>query len=106
MKGGEMKIRSLFLSIATGLVIALCGEMAAPTKSGQKETTMTSNTDFVALVTKGDAEKVKEILKAEPSLARATDKDGVSALLKAVYYNRKEVVEVLLAARTELDIFE
>lgn len=67
---------------------------------------MISSQDFLSFVTQGDAEKVKELLKQDPSLARVTDKDGVSALLKAVYYNRKTVADVLLAARNDLDIFE
>ena len=103
-----MKIHDFVFCVATSLVAASLMEngMAIPTNAGQKETTMTSNADFVTLVTQGNAEKVKEILKTDPSLARATDKDGVSVLLKAVYYNRKDVAEILLAARSDLDIFE
>ena len=67
---------------------------------------MTSTQDFLSFVTQGDVEKVKELLKQDPSLAQVTDNDGVSALLKAVYYNRKPVADVLLAARNDLDIFE
>ena len=102
-----MKIRNFVFYFAFGLVAAtFIGGIAMPTNAGQKETTMTSNVDFVTLVTQGNAEKVKEILKTDPSLARAIDKDGVSVLLKAVYYNRKDVAEILLAARSDLDIFE
>jgi ankyrin repeat protein len=103
-----MKIRTFVRFIAMESVIAVLinGGIALPANCGQKETTMTSNADFLSLVTQGDTEKIRTILKTEPSLARSTDKDGVSALLKAVYYNRKEVVEILLAARNDLDIFE
>jgi len=103
-----MKIRNFVFYVATGLVatIFIGGGSAVTTFAGQKETTMTSNADFVTLVTQGNAEKVKEILKTDPALAQATDKDGVSVLLKAIYYNRKDVVEVLLASRNDLDIFE
>jgi uncharacterized protein len=103
-----MKIRNFLFFVAIGLVAAtfMGGGIAMPTNAGQKETTMTSNADFVTLVTQGNAERVKEVLKTDPSLARTTDKDGVSVLLKAVYYNRKEVIEILLAARNDLDIFE
>jgi len=93
---------------AIGLVAAnfMGGGFATRTNAGQKETTMTSSAEFVTFVTQGNAEKVKESLKTDPSLARATDKDGVTVLLKAVYYNRKDVVDILLAARDDLDIFE
>jgi len=67
---------------------------------------MTSNQEFLDFVTHGDADKVKASLEHDPSLARVTDEDGVSALLKAVYYNRQAVADVLLSARTDLDIFE
>lgn len=98
------------LRMTTFGFILIFSTAAASTKSRadsmQKDGTMTSSQDFVSFVTKGDVARVKELLKQEPALARATDKDGVSALLKAVYYGRKEVVSVLLAAKTDLDIFE
>ena len=74
--------------------------------SMQKDWHMTSSQDFLSSVTQGDAATVKDLLKQDPSLARVTDKDGVSAVLKAVYYNRKAVADVLVAARNDLDIFE
>jgi len=67
---------------------------------------MTLSLDFLISVTEGDTARVKELLGQDPSLARATDKDGVSAVLKAVYYNRKDVADALVAARNDLDIFE
>src|SRR5215471_17398468 len=102
-----MKIAN-FVHLATigaVFVFFVIGTTPKPANA-QKEPTMTSNTEFLNLVTQGDAEKVRAILKTEPSLSRATDKDGVTALLKAVYYNRTEVVEILVGARSELDIFE
>jgi uncharacterized protein len=67
---------------------------------------MTSSQEFLSFVTQGDAGKVRALLEQDPSLARITDNDGVSALLKAVYYNRKAVADLLLSARNDLDIFE
>lgn len=64
------------------------------------------NQDFFNAVTQGDAAKVKEMLRADPSLARAKDDNGVSPVLKATYYRKKEVVLVLLASGVELNIFE
>ena len=70
----------------------------------QKEKDMTQ--EFLSAVTQGDALRVKEMLSKEPSLAQARDDRGVSAILKATYYGRKDVLAVLLAAGTELNIFE
>ncbi|MGH9937204.1 MAG: ankyrin repeat domain-containing protein, partial [Blastocatellia bacterium] len=64
------------------------------------------NQEFLQAVTQGDAAKVKELLKADPQLARATDQKGVSAVLKAAYYRKQEVVAALLATGVELNIFE
>lgn len=97
-----------FRIITLGFALIFSTVAAAPiyAHSMQKERTMTSSSDFLSLVTQGDAAKVKELLKQDPSLARVVDKDGVSAVLKAVYYNRKDVAEALVAARNDLDIFE
>ncbi len=94
--------------ITVGLIVGLSSlaTTAIHAEFNQKDRTMTSTQDFLNSVTQGDVGKVKELLKLDPSLARVADKDGVSALVKAVYYNRKDVVDVLLATRNDLDIFE
>jgi ankyrin repeat protein len=70
----------------------------------QKETRMTQ--EFFDTVTQGDVAKVKEMLKTDPALAHAKDQNGVSAIMKAAYYRKKEVVAALLATGLELNIFE
>lgn len=70
----------------------------------QKETKM--NQEFLQAVTQGDVTKVRELLKADATLAQAKDQKGVSAILKATYYRKPEVVAVLLATDFELNIFE
>ena len=62
--------------------------------------------EFLKVVTQGEVEKVKEMLKTDPGLAQATDARGVSAILKAAYFGQKAVVEILLATGLELSIFE
>lgn len=62
--------------------------------------------EFLSAVAKGDVAKVKEMLKSDAMLARAKDEDGVSAIMKAVYYRKKEVVAALLESGLELNIFE
>jgi ankyrin repeat protein len=61
---------------------------------------------FIAAVTGGEVSRVKEMLARNSKLVRAVDKDGASAILKAIYYGRKEVLDVLLATGVELDVFE
>jgi ankyrin repeat protein len=62
--------------------------------------------EFLKAVIEGDVARVKEMLKADASLAQARDEKGLSAILKGVYYGKKEVVATLLAAGPELNIFE
>ena len=62
--------------------------------------------EFLNAVIKGDAQKVKDMLKVEPKLAKEIDEDGISAILKAAYYRHKDVIAVMLASDIELNIFE
>jgi uncharacterized protein len=62
--------------------------------------------EFLKAVIEGDVAKVKEMLKADASLAQARDEKGLSAILKGVYYGKKEVVATLLASGVELNVFE
>jgi len=67
---------------------------------------MNSSPEVIAAVQSADAEKLRALLAAEPSLAAARDGSGVSAIMHALYRRRKDMVDLLLAARPELDIFE
>lgn len=62
--------------------------------------------EFIDAATQGDVAKVKEMLQADPSLAQSRDENGVSVVLKATYYGKRDVVEALLASGVELNIFE
>ena len=54
----------------------------------------------------GDLPRVAALLQTEPRLARAVDTEGVSAVLLAVYYGRREIVDALLAQGTRLNLWE
>jgi ankyrin repeat protein len=62
--------------------------------------------EFIDAATQGDVAKVKEMLQADPSLAQSRDENGLSVVLKATYYGRRDVVEALLASGVELNVFE
>jgi ankyrin repeat protein len=62
--------------------------------------------DFFKAVMAGDVTAVKEMLEADSSLASARDEQGVSAILKATYYGKKDVAAALLATGIALNIFE
>ena len=62
--------------------------------------------EFLEAATGGDVAKVRTMLQADPSLARARDENGVSVIMKATYYGKRDVVAALLDTGVELDIFE
>lgn len=62
--------------------------------------------DVFAAITANDKDRVKQLLAADPSVARARNAGGISALMQARYENRIEIVELLRQAAGELDVFE
>jgi len=62
--------------------------------------------DILEAVKAGDVEKLTALLKQDPTLAASRDASGVSAVMHARYRSRTEMVELLLARRPHLDIFE
>src|SRR5215212_1435743 len=62
--------------------------------------------EFIDAATQGDIAKVKEMLAGDPSLAQSKDQNGLSVILKATYYGKRDVVDALLASGGELNIFE
>jgi len=62
--------------------------------------------EVIAAIESGDAGQLKDLLAQDHSLAAARDASGVSALMHALYRQRKDMTDVLRAGRGELDIFE
>jgi uncharacterized protein len=60
----------------------------------------------IAAIQAGDAEQLKTLLAGDRSLAGARDAGGVSALMHALYRQRKDMVDALRGAGVEYDIFE
>jgi len=59
--------------------------------------------DLIAAVRAGDADAVRTLVAADPSLAGATDEQGMPAVRVALYHQRREVVDALLEAGPELE---
>ena len=53
-----------------------------------------------------DIAQAKELIDAEPALAVAKTQGGVSMILLATYYGRKEIAAMLVARAPTLDVFE
>ena len=55
----------------------------------------------------GDADQVRTLLRADPSLAQARcPASGISVVLSARYRHRADLVEAVLEAQPELDVFD
>jgi uncharacterized protein len=67
---------------------------------------VTGAEELFAAIDRGEAERVRELVRSDPSLAAARDEDGVSAVLRARYRGLGEAVEALLEAGPELDVFD
>jgi len=67
---------------------------------------MANQTEMISAVHAGDVERVKTLLQSDPSLATAKDERGVSALMHAYYRGRREIADIILDSRSDLNIFE
>ncbi len=67
---------------------------------------MDGNQAVIAAIQAGDAEQLKTLLAGDRSLAGARDASGVSAMMHALYRQRKDMVDALRGAGVEYDIFE
>jgi ankyrin repeat protein len=62
--------------------------------------------EMMAAVAAGDTAAVQRLLAADPSLASARGADGVSAVLLARYRFDRPMMDTILAADPEIDVFE
>jgi uncharacterized protein len=88
------------------LIFGSCGALVHEHSAYAQRKGTDMSAEFLKAVTEGDAAKARELLKKNPSLAKARGQDGVSALLQAVYRGHDRIVSLLLASGIELDVFE
>ena len=62
--------------------------------------------DIIAAVNEDDAARVAELVAADPSLASARDRDGVSVIMLSRYRFDRATTDALLAVDPDLDVFE
>jgi uncharacterized protein len=61
---------------------------------------------FIDAIKAGEFERVKSMVSADPTLIDACGRTGESAILTAVYYRQKEIVNLLVARGASLSLFE
>jgi|SRR5713101_7133367 len=62
--------------------------------------------EFLDALQKGNLSKIDQLLAANPALANSKAKNGVSAIVLALYYGRQDVAQAIAAKKGGLDIFE
>ncbi len=62
--------------------------------------------EFLDAVKAGDLAKVREMITSNPSLVRSKNETGISAIVLARYYRKRDVADFLLSQGVELNIFE
>lgn len=53
----------------------------------------------------GDTAQARALLEQDAALAQARDADGVALLMKAIYFGRAQLVDLLIERGAEVDIF-
>ena len=64
------------------------------------------STEIFDVIRGGNASRLREILAADPGQAGLRNERGHSAVLIAQYHRKKDLVEILLTADPELDLFD
>jgi ankyrin repeat protein len=67
---------------------------------------MKATTEFFAAIQAGEDAKLQKLLADDPQLASARDPHGISAIMRALYSRHPELLQSLLAAHPELDVFD
>jgi uncharacterized protein len=62
--------------------------------------------EAVEAIKAGDLERLRKVIDSDPSAASARDESGLSPVLHARYRDRTDLVEVLIEAGIQLDVFE
>jgi ankyrin repeat protein len=62
--------------------------------------------ELIDAVNADDAERVAQLVAADPSLANTRDGEGVSVVMRSRYRFSRPVTDALLAADPDLDVFE
>jgi ankyrin repeat protein len=90
--------------MGTTVGAALCGYPFLEFKQERTEDLMSQ--EFIDAATQGDVAKVREMLRIDPLLAQSKDQNGLSVVLKATYYGKRDVVDAMLASGVQLNLFE
>ncbi|HYK34338.1 ankyrin repeat domain-containing protein [Alloacidobacterium sp.] len=81
-------------------------KLAQAENSQPRRYTRPMSQHFFDLIRQGKTAEIAEAVKAQPSVAKSRDAQGISALMLAIYTQQPVIRDFLLAHLTDLDIFE
>ena len=61
---------------------------------------------LLTAIKKGDLAAVTQLLADDPALVNARDTNGLSAVLTAAYYEKREIVKLLVKQGADMNLFE
>lgn len=97
-----MKIRMMLCTAGVMATLALL-----PAARSQQTGTVPSSQQFFDAIRKGDSARTLDLLKQNPTLIKATYRNGITPVLFAVYAHHKEIAELLISTgEIEPNIFE
>jgi uncharacterized protein len=67
---------------------------------------MKNSAAVIAAVQSGDTEWLRTQIAQDPAAAGAVNEQGVSAIMLALYHRKADILQLLLAAKPDLDVFE
>jgi uncharacterized protein len=62
--------------------------------------------EFLEAIQKADLPKVNQLLGTNPTLANSKTKNGISAILLALYHGHQDIARTIAAKKRDMDIFE
>ena len=86
--------------------VMACLLAAACLATGANARQANAEQEFFDAIRQGKTEKVKELLRQQPSLLKAGAKSGASPVLYAMYTDHPEIAESFIAGGVEPNIFE
>lgn len=88
------------------LCLVLACAYCAVIQAQPSPTANTAEQEFFDAIKKGNSTRVGELLKQQPSLIKATYKNGITMVMLAVYAHHPEIAESFIATGIEPNIFE
>src|SRR5690348_3721987 len=101
-----MDTASMVVRLGWVICLVLASSFYAAVQAQPATNGATTEQEFFNAIRKGNSARVSELLKQQPSLIKASFRNGITPVLLAVYAKHPEIAESLIATGIEPNIFE